>query len=147
MIKRIGIAVALLLAGLPVGAAGSYAALRFFPEKFKAHGALDQDVDTQFVQVDALLVPLVFKDGRLAGYISLQSQLEVPADEASDVTDRLPLFMNAVNMRTYRSPLASGPDGQLPDLSALRAVLLRAAVEVYGKDVVRKVTITHAVPS
>ncbi|MBT0670547.1 hypothetical protein HT136_19450 [Novosphingobium profundi] len=142
--KRIGIGVALLLIGLPVGAGGAYAALRFFPDLFE--GKLKHAAASGYVPVDTLLVPLVSRDGRLAGYVTIDSQLEVAADSVADVQARLPFFLNAVNMRAYRRPLAAGPDGQLPDLVALRALLVDAAVEVYGKGTVRKAMIARVGP-
>lgn len=144
MIKRIGIGLGLLAVGLPVGAGGGYAALQLFPELFGRKA--EETAKGAFVSVQPVLVPLVFKDGRLASYVSVECQLEVPADTVEDVQGRLPLFLNAVNMRTYRRPLAAGPDGQLPDLEGVRAVLLEAAREVYGKGFVRKAAISRASP-
>ena len=97
--------------------------------------------------IGEILAPLGFADGRLFGYVTFECQLEVTEGTGEDVGARLPLLLNAVNMRTYRAPLASGPDGLVPSLGAFRRVVMEAAAEVYGKDVVRSVAVTRAAPA
>jgi hypothetical protein len=99
-----------------------------------------------FVPVTGLVTPLVMADGRLAGYVSADVALGVEEGEEAEVTARLPLLLHAVNMRTYRTPLAAGPDGMLADVAGLRAVVLEAAPEALGPGVVHEVAITRAVP-
>jgi hypothetical protein len=99
------------------------------------------------VPTGEILAPLVFADGRLAGYVTFECQLEVPQGSAADVGAKLPLLLNAVNMRTYRAPLASGPDGLVPGLDTFRRVVMDAAVDVYGKGAVRSVAVTRASPA
>jgi hypothetical protein len=79
--------------------------------------------------------------------VHLEAQLEVSADKAEFVRDRLPLLLHAINMRTYRTPMTSGPDGMLPDLAACRSVLAASAAEAFGRDVVKRVAITQAAPA
>ncbi len=100
-----------------------------------------------FVATGPILVPLVDSDGGLAGYGTIEVQLEVAADTKEDVASRLPLLLNAINLRTYRAPLASGPDRLLPDLAAFRQLVFVAAVETYGKGTVSRVAITSAKPA
>jgi len=102
--------------------------------------------ETAFVPATKITAPLVLGDGRLAGYVSFDAALEVPADQEASVTQRLPLLLHAINMRTYRTPLATGRDGLLPDIAGLRAVTLAAANEALGPHAVRRVSITRAEP-
>lgn len=90
--------------------------------------------------------PLVFEDGRLAGYAKFTFQLEVAEKDAARVTEELPILMNAINLRTYRSPLARDPDGQIPDLEVFRRILEDSQREAFGPGLVRRVLITEAMP-
>lgn len=144
MIKRIVIGLAALAAGTGVGIGGAYAARQFLPQAIPDLGPTK--VETEFVPTGTMLAPLTFPDGRLSGYVSFECQVEVAKGKAEDVTGQLPLLLNAVNMRTYRTPLASGPDGLIPGVEAFRRVVMDAAVEVYGKDLVRRVVVTQAAP-
>lgn len=90
--------------------------------------------------------PLVFTDGRLAGYATFKVQLTVGEDRQQDVGDNMPMLLNGINMRTYQRPMARLPDGLIPDLAILRAVIREAATEAFGKDAVRDVLITEALP-
>lgn len=101
---------------------------------------------TEFVPTGPILAPLTFADGRLSGYASFEVQLEVPEGEGETVRAQLPVLLNAVNMRTYRTPLASGPDGMIPGLETFRRVVHEAAVETYGRALVRGVVVTQAAP-
>lgn len=100
-----------------------------------------------FVPSGKILVPLVFPTGRLAGYVSIEVQLEVAADKTEFVKARVPFLLNAINMRTFRTPMTSGPDGMLPDLAIFRSVLMAAAAEAFGPGIVRRVAIVQAVPA
>ncbi|PJI87867.1 hypothetical protein DAH55_02435 [Sphingomonas koreensis] len=104
-------------------------------------------VRTEFVETGAMMAPLVFPDGRLSGYVSFQVQLEVPQGEGEAVKAKLPLLLNAVNLRTYRTPMASGRDGLIPGLDAFRRVVMDAARETYGPDTVRRAVVTQASPA
>jgi hypothetical protein len=99
------------------------------------------------VPTGQILAPLVFSDGRLAGYVTFDAQLEVPAGEGEAIQERLPVLLNAINMRTFRTPLASGPDGLLPSVDGFRRVLLESAIETYGKAKIRRVAVTQATPA
>ncbi|WP_404479612.1 hypothetical protein [Novosphingobium sp. BL-52-GroH] len=146
MIKRIAIGLAAVLAGLGIGGAGAWGAAHFLPQLVGAH-ARPAPVETEFVPVGEVLAPLVSADGRLSGYVTFECQLEVPKGSGEQVGAKLPLLLNAVNLRTYRTPLASGPDGLVPGLDAFRKVVMEAAAEVYGKGAVRSVAVTRASPS
>ena len=139
-----------LLLGLGVGGGAAYATMLIVGPK-ASHGgssaAEDADAKQSFVPVDKVLAPLVFADGRLSGYVQFQLSLEVPEDKAEFVTARLPLLLHAINMRTYRTPLAAGPDGMLPNIEEFRKVVEAAAPEAFGSRLVKKVAITQASPA
>lgn len=103
--------------------------------------------DFAFVPTGPILVPLVFGDGRLAGYASIEVQLRVGSDRIDEVTAKLPLLLHAINLRTYRAPLAAAPDGQIPDLALFRKIVAAAAAHALGKDTVTTVAITQARPA
>ena len=103
--------------------------------------------DFAFVPTGPILVPLVFGDGRLAGYASIEVQLRVGSDRIEEVTAKLPLLLHAINLRTYRAPLAAAPDGQIPDLVLFRKLVAAAAAQALGKDTVTTVAITQARPA
>lgn len=140
MKKLLGGLLALAL-GIGVGGSSAYAV-----------GLLNMEKGTllaprmAFVPTGRMTAPLVFADGRLSAYIAFEAQLEVPSGEVDAVLERLPVLMHAVNMRTYRKPLASGPDGMIPELGALRQLVAAAAAETYGKQMVQRVVVTQAVP-
>ncbi len=71
----------------------------------------------------------------------------MPTDKADYVTARLPLLLHAINMRTFRTPMASGPDGLLPDLETFRRVVMASAPEAFGPGVLRKVAVTKVNPA
>lgn len=140
MNKMLGAALALML-GVGVGGASAYGVGLIRP-----HGRQSTEIRTEFVQTGTMMAPLVFPDGRLSGYSSFDVQLEVPQGEGERVKAKLPLLLNAVNMRTYRAPLASGRDGLIPALDPFRKVVIDAAREIYGPDMVRRAVVTQASP-
>lgn len=144
--KKILLIVAALIAGLGVGGGAALAALAMTGPK-KAEVADADQTPPSFVAVDKVLAPLVFADGRLSGYVKFQLSLQVPEDKVDFVNARLPLLLHAINMRTYRTPLAAGPDGLLPNIEEFRKVVLSAAPEAFGAGVVKKVAVTQALPS
>ncbi|HKY82535.1 MAG TPA: hypothetical protein VJM09_13800 [Sphingobium sp.] len=141
MKKLLG-AVAALVLGVGVGGASAYGVGLIRPQNGRSAAA----TKTEFVPTGAMMAPLVFPDGRLSGYASFEVQLEVPQGEGDEVKAKLPLLLNAVNMRTYRTPLASGKDGLIPGLDAFRKVVIDAAAETYGPDLVRRAVVTQATP-
>ncbi|MCH7861924.1 hypothetical protein ACQKOH_09985 [Sphingomonas sp. NPDC092331] len=148
--KKILFLAIVLLSGLGLGGAAAFGTLVVLGPR-PAHAATapaPADVETAFVQVDKLLAPLVSPDdGRLTGYVQFQFNLEVPKDKSSEVTKRLPLLLHAINMRTFRTPMAAGKDGLLPSLEQFRKIVEAAAPEAFGASVVRKVAITQATPA
>lgn len=133
-----------LLAGLGLGGGAAMATAMLLGPKGAAATA---DVTPTFVDGGKVLAPLVFADGRLSGYVQFQIQLEVPEDKAEHVTARLPLLLHAINMRTYRTPMAAGPDGLIPNIDVFRKVVMDSAPEAFGRGVVRKVAVTQATPA
>lgn len=145
--KKILFLLFILLTGLGLGGGAAYATVMLLGPKAPTDGAPYGEVEPSFVDAGKILAPLVFADGRLSGYVQFQVQLEVPADKAEFVTARLPLLLHAINMRTYRTPMAAGPDGLIPDLETFRKVVMAAAPEAFGAGVLRKVAVTQANPA
>ena len=140
--KRILLMPALLALGVAVGGGSAYGVAML-----RGPQSEEPDTDSAFVPTGPVLAPLVLEDGRLAGYTSFEVELQVPADKAEFVTARMPLLLHAINLRTFRSPLASGPDGMLPNVEQFRAVVMNAAPEAFGKGLVRQAAITQANPA
>ncbi|WP_375421865.1 hypothetical protein [uncultured Sphingomonas sp.] len=145
--KRIILFPALVAAGLGTGGAGAFALRMLMPQASAARAVRPVEPERAYVAVPHVLAPLVMADGRLAGYVSFDLGLEVETTQAAAVTQQLPMLLHAINMRTYRTPLAAGPDGLLPDVNGLRAVAMAAAPEAFGRGVVRRVAITRAEPA
>ena len=144
--KKILASCAVLVGGVALGGGVSYGTSQMLGTGAPAsQGAAS--APTQFVQVQHLLAPLVHPDGQLSGYVAFNFELEVGEDEAAAVEARLPLLLHGINMRTYRKPLASGPDGLLPELGGFRTIVEEAGAEAFGKGVVRNVAVTEAVPA
>lgn len=142
--KRIILLSALVAAGLGTGGAGAFAVRMLEPP---AAAVAPPRPVLAFVAVPKVLAPLVMADGRLAGYVSFDLGLEVAATDVAAVTQQLPMLLHAINMRTYRTPLAAGPDGLLPNIDGLRTVAMAAAPEAFGRGVVRRIAITRAEPA
>nr|WP_209092221.1 hypothetical protein [Sphingomonas trueperi] len=138
-----------LLAGLAAGGGTAYAMVKMLgigaPKQVAK--AEEKEVPAKFVPTGKVLVPLVFADGHLAGYAAMEVQLEVDEAKADFVTQRMPLLLHAINMRTYRTPMAAGPDGMLPDLEGFRKLVDASATEAFGAKVVRKIAVTNANPA
>lgn len=146
LLVRIARPAALALAGIASGAGGAFAAVQTLGVASHQEPPAEAP-ETVFVKVEDVLTPLTNRDGSLAGYAAMTLELEVVADDAEDIAARQPLIRHALTMRTYRTPLAAGPDGLLPDLERFRALAVAAAEEAYGKGTVRRVAITRAVPA
>ncbi|MCD2324249.1 hypothetical protein LQ953_09515 [Sphingomonas sp. IC-56] len=145
--KKVLFLLGTLLAGLGAGGGAAYATVSIMgPAKPGAHAAEDT-TPPSFVDGGKVLAPLVFADGRLSGYVQFQLQLEVAQDKVDTVSARLPLLLHAINMRTFKTPMAAGVDGQLPDVEAFRKVVMAAAPEAFGAGIVKKVAITAATPA
>ena len=148
--KKILFLLIVLVAGLGLGGGAAFATmLALGPRHVEtaAEKEADDDAKASFVPTGKILAPLVFADGHLAGYVQFDVQLEVAEDKAEFVTDRLPLLLHAINMRTYRTPMAAAPDGMLPDLEVFRKLVLQASREAFGAAIVRKVAVTAASPA
>ena len=137
-----------LVAGLGVGG-GTAFGMRFVLPAHEGGGkvAPPPKIDTAFVPTGKILAPLVSADGRLSGYVSFEVQLEATEANVEFVTARMPLLMNAINMRTFRSPMASGPDGVLPNLAVFQKIVTDSATEAFGPKVVRRAVIMQATPA
>lgn len=144
--KKILFPLAVLILGGAVGGGAAFGTSMIMGPQQPGAAEAKADEPTSFVPTSKIIAPLVMADGRLAGYTSFEVQLEVAEEEVTDVTAKLPLLMHAINMRTYHTPMAAGPDGMLPNIGVFRKVVADAAAEAFGKGVVRKVAVTQAVP-
>jgi hypothetical protein len=141
----------MLIAGLGVGGGAAFGVGQLLPAPdagpAKPKSPVEEEANLAFIKTEVVLVPLVFPDGRLAGYTSIDAALQVPADQAEALKARMPLLLHAINLQTFRTPLAAGPDGQLADLEGYRKIVAAAAPKAFGAGVVRKVAIIQANPS
>lgn len=144
--KTAPLAALVVVAGLAAGGGAAFGTSLLLARPAAPVAEAEAETPT-FVATGKILAPLVFADGRLAGYVNFQAQLEVAPDKAEFVTARLPLLLHAINMRSFRTPMASGPDGMLPGLVAFRALLMTASDEAFGKGVVKRAAITEAAPA
>lgn len=146
--KRVFFFVLILLGGLLTGGAAAFAVSLVQPgPKSGDHAteaaAKERDATPEFVPAEVLL-PLVDGDGQLATYATIKLELRVEPGSGEEVKERLPLLLNAINLRTYRTPLATGPDGRLPDLAGFRLLVQSAADQSLGKGTIRQIAITEA---
>lgn len=138
----------LVATGAATGGGAALAIQRFAPAPtVAATHAPPPAPPREYVAVERILAPLVMRDGRLAGYVSFDIGLDVAIVDSPAVVAQLPMLRHAINMRTYRTPLAAGPDGLLPDIDGLRRLVMSAAPEALGRGVVRRVAITRAEPT
>jgi hypothetical protein len=147
--KNAVIAALVIACGLGIGGGAAFGANTFLAGHGKGGPPAPAAIVMApvFVRTGEMLAPLVFPDGRLAGYVNFDVQLEVAAGRADYVGARLPLLLHAVNMRTYRTPMTSGPDGLIPNLAVFRTVLTEAATEAFGPGVVLRAAIVQAAPA
>jgi len=143
-VKKLLLPLAVLVAGLGAGGGAAVAARHVLGPPAPRAPKVEPKA---FVAAEKIVAPLVLPDGRLAGYVGFDAALEVSASAEARVTAELPLLLNAINMRTYRTPLASGPDGSLPDIRVLRRVVMESAAEGLGRGTVSRVAITRAEPA
>jgi|TARA_R100000049_G_C1954064_1_gene105084 hypothetical protein len=147
-IKKMIMPIVLLAGGAGIGSGAAYATSMLLGPDDPASASSAEEKPTTLVEVDDVMAPLVLPDGqRLAGYVSFQIALQVPEDKAEDVTARLPLLRHEINMRTYRKPMASGPDGTLPTLEIFRQIVQEAADVAFEKGTVSAVAIASARPA
>lgn len=141
----------LLILGVAIGGGAGYGAVLLFAKpggsEPKAAATPAAEPPRSFVSSAKILAPLVFSDGRLAGYVNFDVSLEVESDKADMVTSKLPLMLHAINMRTWRTPLATGPDGLLANIGGFRDVVRAASTEAFGEGTVKRIAITRAEPA
>lgn len=147
-IKTMIMPIVLLAGGVGIGGGAAYATTMLLGPGDPAGVGSAEEEPTTLVEVDDVMAPLVLPDGqRLAGYVSFQIALQVPEDKADDVTAHLPLLRHEINMRTFRKPMASGPDGTLPTLEVFRQIVQEAADVAYDPGTVSAVAIASARPA
>jgi hypothetical protein len=128
--------------GIAVGGSAAFGTVRLLSGK----PLISLDRPRIFLPTRPITAPLVSADGHLSGYVIVEAQLEVAGEAATTMRGRLPLLLDATTMRTFKTPMASGPDGMLPNLDTFRGLLGEVAQQVYGKGQVSKVVITQASP-
>lgn len=143
--KRIVLIATCLVGGLATGGAAAFAVQVASPSEESTPKVAAATLE--FVPTGAILAPLVFEDGALAGYAFFEVQLQVAPDRAEKIAADMPLLVHAINLQTYRTPLAAGPNGQVPDLAAFRRLVAAAADKAFGRGAVRRVAITQARPA
>lgn len=146
-VRNILLPVGVLLAGFAAGGGAAIVAARVAGPPKPSAAPVAEDERTGFVPVTRIIAPLVMSDGRLSGYVAFDIQLQVPADKVEFVTVRVPLLLDAINMRTYRTPMAAGPDGMLPDVATFRDIVNAVLPGAIGPHLVRKVAVTQALPA
>lgn len=146
-LKTVALIAGVVVAGLAVGGGAAYAT-RLVGQSNRALPPPKAAPETAptFVPIDKLVAPIVFPGGQLAGYVSFDFDLQIAADQVLFVQARLPFLLHGINMRTYRTPMTSGPDGMLPDLTTFRTIVMAAAVEAFGPGIVKRAVITQATP-
>lgn len=133
------------LAGCALGVASAWATAHFLPHNSTQEAGAP--VDLAFIPAGKVLVPLVSSEGRLSGYAEIDFQIEVAAARKAELTAQLPVLINAINLRSFRHPMAAGADGLLPDLNTFRTLAMDAAREALGSNTVRRVAIISAIPA
>lgn len=147
-IKKIIMPIVLLAVGAGTGSGAAYATSMLLGPASAETSGPEKAEPTALVEVDDVMAPLVLPDGqRLAGYVSFQLALQVPESRAEEVSARLPILRHEINMRTYRKPMASGPDGTLPTLEVFREIVQEAADVAFEKGTVSAVAIASARPA
>lgn len=137
----------LLLSGLGVGGGAALAVRTLLPVAAAAPSHREPAVTMTFTPMAKILAPLVSGDGRLSGYVLFDVAIETTDADAAFVTPRLPILLNAINMRTFRAPMASGADGMLPNLEVFRKIVIESSNEAFGPRIVQRVMITQAAPA
>lgn len=100
---------------------------------------------TSFVPVERMLLPVVRRDGSLAGYVYLDFTLEVPADARDHVKHRLPLVRHAINLDAARVSL--GEDAAAVDVAAAATLARNAARSALGSGRVLSAQILAIAPA
>lgn len=140
--KRAFIVLTVVALGVCVGGGAAFGTARLLSGK----PLITLESPKTFLPTGPITAPLVSSDGRLSGYVLFEAQLEVPGDQINDIRNRLPLLLDATTMRTFKAPMASGPDGMLPNMEVFKGVLEQAARQVYGGDRISRIVITQASP-
>jgi hypothetical protein len=142
--KTVYIATLVVIAGLFIGSGAGYATSIVMRGQQSAKREASTAIT--FVPTGKIIAPMIFPDGRLAGYVAFLVQLETRSSDAAFVTERLPLLMHGINMRTYRTPLTGDAFGSLPSIDAFRKLVLETCVEAFGRDRVQRVAVVQAMP-
>ncbi|EZP48695.1 hypothetical protein [Sphingomonas sp. RIT328] len=128
--------------GLAVGAGGAFAVR--VAQLAQESAAQRSSV---FIPAGTILLPLVRPDGHLSGYVNVTTQIEVMTAAQDKVRADMPLLLDAINLRAYRTPLATGADGQFPRIEAFRKLVLESAIATFGADRVRRAVIMQVQPT
>jgi hypothetical protein len=148
--KKILTLLILLLLGIGIGGGAAYGVgMVMGPppvEDTHAKEAKAEHVETAFIPTGALTLPIVTNEGDLTGYGVFELQLEVTEEGEAEVASQMPLVLNAINMRTYRTPMTAGKQKVLPDLDVLSRIAMEASTQSLGKGKVIRAVVTSAKP-
>lgn len=136
----------LILAGLLAGsggAAGAYAAMGARVEVVTP----PKPAEIMYVDVGRMMVPLVDPNGDLVGYVAIEARMELLAENQAEVRDRLPVLQHEINMRSWKTGLAAGPDHMLLGTDNAMRLYKEAAAKAFGKHVVRRILLTSVTPA
>lgn len=145
--KQIIVIILCLLVGLGAGAGGTYAyALNFGLGDKQGPDRPDPKGANKVLPPFKVRAPITFEDGTLATYAVFKVQLVVKEEAAMKAEEEEAMVINAINMRTFKTPLVKGPDGQIPDVEVFRKIVSAAGTEALGKGVVSNILITDVQP-
>ncbi|HEY4546633.1 MAG TPA: flagellar basal body-associated FliL family protein [Pedomonas sp.] len=100
----------------------------------------------EFVEINRLTVPLINPEGSLSGYMNLDLKFEVKVEDVEFVKARIPMMRHAINETLSRTSVADKGNPLLLDYPAAQRVLRDAVNGTLGRDAVRTVQITTALP-
>lgn len=99
-----------------------------------------------FVDINRLTIPLVNAEGMLSGHMNLDMKFEVSTDDADFVKARIPMMRHAINETLSRTSIADKNNPLLLSYPTAQKVLRDAANRALGRDAIRTVQITSALP-
>jgi hypothetical protein len=148
--KKILTLIILLVLGIGIGGGASYGVGMYLgpPPAKDAHAAPKKEhIETAFIPTGPLTLPVVTNEGDLTGYGIFEMQLEVAEESEAEIAGQMPLILNAINLRTYRTPMTAGKQKVLPDLDVLSRIAMDASAQALGKDKVLRAVVTSAKPN
>jgi hypothetical protein len=145
--RQILIAILCLISGIAAGGGGTYAyAVNFGLPDGKGPKRPDPSGANKVLAPFKIRAPITYEDGTLATYAVFKIQLVVKEEAAEKAEEKEAFLINAINMRTYKTPLVKSSDGQIADIETFRKVISDASAEALGKGVAANILITDVQP-